>query len=282
MAQGGKRNKARELLAAGEPVISVVTVCYHAEKTLESTLTSLIAQTDSHYECIIVDGGSGKATLDILQKYDDHIDKWISEPDGGIYNAMNKGALLASGQFIAFLNADDQYLPQTIENWRRSMAEKPAEVYYGNLQKEVTIEGKNYQRIQKPNLELMPKIMGIFHPAMCVRMDLFRELNGFDERYRLAADYDFTLRAYLRNARFHYIDIPLAIFSISGATSSGCDTYREALQIIKRNRSGHSFYMFRQWMLCKTKSAARKFLFILSHFRVVDQWKTQKRINRWK
>ena len=93
-----------------KPLVTVVTVVYNNAETIEETIRSVLYQTYDNVEYIIIDGGSDDGTLEIIKSYNDSIDYWISEPDKGIYNAMNKGIPLARGQYINFLNADDHYL----------------------------------------------------------------------------------------------------------------------------------------------------------------------------
>lgn len=110
MLEGGKRclkiNKSKTV-----PLISYITVVFNRENTLEKCIQSVISQEGADFEYIIVDGGSTDQTLDIIKKYEDKIDYFISEKDYGIYNAMNKGVKLAKGKLICFMNSDDECLP---------------------------------------------------------------------------------------------------------------------------------------------------------------------------
>ncbi|MDR1377034.1 MAG: glycosyltransferase, partial [Synergistaceae bacterium] len=96
---------------SGNIVFSIVTVCLNAAPTLEQALKSVLAQPYPHLEYIVIDGGSTDGTLRILDKYKDRLTRVISEPDGGIYDAFNKGIALATGDIVGLLNADDQYAP---------------------------------------------------------------------------------------------------------------------------------------------------------------------------
>src|ERR1700742_4639960 len=112
--QGGLRLKGiKKQSEIDNPLVSVVTVVYNGAKHLEQTINSVLNQSHKNVEYIIIDGGSTDGTLDIIKRYEDKIDYWQSERDGGIYFAMNKGVSLAKGELIGILNADDFYLLDT-------------------------------------------------------------------------------------------------------------------------------------------------------------------------
>lgn len=98
-----------QIQKANYPLVTVITVVYNAKELLEETILSVLNQTYSNIEYIIVDGGSTDGTLDIIKKYQDKISKYISEPDQGIYDAMNKGMSLSKGQWLNFMNAGDSF-----------------------------------------------------------------------------------------------------------------------------------------------------------------------------
>ena len=113
-------------------LVSIITVVYNGEKHIEQSIKSVLAQTYSNIEYIIIDGVSTDGTLDIVRKYEPKITQVISEKDTGIYNAMNKGLAMANGDVIAILNADDYYYPETIETVINQFKQSKADVVYGD------------------------------------------------------------------------------------------------------------------------------------------------------
>ncbi len=114
------------------PIISIITVTYNAAKVLEPTIQSIIKQTFSSYEYIIIDGGSTDGTVDIIKKYEPHLTYWVSEPDKGLYDAMNKGMQAARGEYIWFMNAGDEIYDLHTLNQLFTSAKQNADIYYGD------------------------------------------------------------------------------------------------------------------------------------------------------
>ncbi|QMW00704.1 glycosyltransferase family 2 protein [Spirosoma foliorum] len=115
------------------PTVSIITITYNAERFLERTIQSVLAQQVSDFEYIIIDGASKDGTLDIIKRYESHITTWISEPDKGLYDAMNKGLHLAKGEYVWFMNAGDElHDPQTLSNLLTRINATQADVYYSD------------------------------------------------------------------------------------------------------------------------------------------------------
>lgn len=262
-------------------LISIVTVCYNTEETIERTILSVAAQSDQHFEFIVIDGHSKDRTIEILREHDAHINRWISEPDQGIYDAMNKGAALATGIYVAFLNADDFYLPETIRKVRSVILERSPDVIHGNIIKEREINGEKYQREEAPNPDMMPSGMGIFHPATFVKMEIFRATGGFDTRYRLAADYDLMLRLWLGGKQFYYINKPLTIFSIAGVSNAGCGTYAEAVQIQTEHGTNTARQTKKLLRKCRRKKFLRTWAFRVARWTGTTSIIEKNQKNKW-
>lgn len=260
------------------PLVSVITVAFNSEATIGRTLQSLAGQTNTDFESIVIDGASTDGTPEIVAEYDGLVSQFISEPDKGIYHAMNKGVALARGKYIAFLNSDDAYLSHTID--AISQAAGRADILYGNLRKERRIDGETLSRIEKPNIEKMPYTMGIFHPATFVAKHLFEKYGGYDLRFKLAADYHWLLRAYLDENSFHHIDRELAVFSTGGISNVSCESYREAADIQREMNLNHYPDMLRDYQRCLSKAKKQRIIAMFARlpvFRAVYKSMVKKR-----
>ncbi|MCK8493074.1 glycosyltransferase [Spirosoma sp. RP8] len=115
------------------PSVSIITITYNAERFLERTLDSLVAQQASDYEYLVIDGASTDGTLAIIKQHESHVTRWLSEPDNGLYDAMNKGMHLATGDYVWFMNAGDElYDSQTLPNLLKAIQTSWADVYYSD------------------------------------------------------------------------------------------------------------------------------------------------------
>lgn len=178
--------------------ISVITVCKNAEKDIEQCIQSVVDQTYQNLEYIIVDGCSQDGTQDIIGKYRNQISRFISEPDNGLYQAMNKGIRYSSGDFICFLNADDYFIDrEVITDVAQFLTEHPdCDFAYGNLEVRYSAEKKVLVKPPMPEGALEELICGCLpHQASFTRADLFfSKIGFFSERYRISSDYEWFLR----------------------------------------------------------------------------------------
>jgi len=263
------------------PFLSVVTVSFNSAKTIDQTLDSLQKQTSKDFESIVIDGDSNDGTQEIVKSYGDLVTSFISEKDDGIYDAMNKGIEKARGLYLAFLNSDDAYFPETIE-WVKAFAKSTeACIIYGNLQKERKLDGEILTRIEKPDLQLMPKTMGVFHPATFVRTELFEKFGTYDLRFNQAADYHWLLRAYLNKTDFQYLDQALAKFSTDGVSNSSCETYREAAIIQKELGTGTHVEMEKLHELCLKKQKRNSLVAKLAEWPILRDIYRHQIKKRW-
>ncbi|MCZ4408133.1 glycosyltransferase family 2 protein [Cryomorphaceae bacterium 1068] len=261
--------------------LSVITVSFNSVKTIGQTLESLQSQTSKDFESIVIDGASTDGTQEIVKSFGDLVTSFVSEEDGGIYDAMNKGIARSRGQYLAFLNSDDAYFPETVE-WVKAFAKNTkASIIYGNLQKERELSGEILTRIEKPNLKLMPKTMGVFHPATFVKAELFEKLGPYDVRFKQAADYHWLLCAYLEKIDFQYLDQTLAKFSTGGVSNFSCETYREAAIIQKELGTGTPDEMEKLHEFCLKKRKRNSLIAKLAEWPILRDIYRQQIKKRW-
>ena len=197
--------------------LSIVTICFNSEEHLEQTIRGVIAQSYEDFEYIIVDGGSTDGTLDIIRKYEEHIDRWVSEPDDGIADAMNKAIDLATGEFIYFLHSDD-YLESdaSIADACRHLDDDNDIFLFS-----IFLEKDGNKTLHRPrglNWWLNIKT-GVFHQAAFCRKSLFERIGRFDAGFRIGMDYDFFLRAYKQGVTALRADIPVSTMRLIGISS---------------------------------------------------------------
>ena len=199
-----------------KPLISIITVVYNGEKFLEKTILSVINQTYENIEYIIIDGNSNDRTLDIIKKYEDKIYYWVSENDNGIYDAMNKGIKLASGEFIGLINADDWYELDAVQNIVNTLnTNSNYDVIYGLLryiknEKEYKIDSQHYNFLEE---RMIP------HPTCFIKKDIYTKLNYYDLEYKSASDYDFLLKIKNQDYNFCKINKILSNFRMDGIST---------------------------------------------------------------
>ena len=214
------------------PKISVITVCRNAEKTIGRTIASVVHQTYGRFEYIVIDGASTDGTLELVQKHMTGNKFVVSEPDAGIYDAMNKGILRATGEYLCFLGADDWLVDaHVLERVSAFIQQHPGYSFYmGN----VFLYQESLQLIkrQRGNLSVEDIKYGNMcpHQGLFARRDLMKE--GFDTRYKIAADYEFLLRNIVKGASFCPMDIDVAYYSLFGVSAS-VELYDEYSAVIK-------------------------------------------------
>lgn len=223
-AEGGRRVRAGARVGpAGQPLISIVTVAWNPGiPAIRRTLRSVRAQSYPAIEHIVIDGGSTDGTVAWLREDDDSIDYWITERDHGIYDAMNKGLMLAKGSIIGLLNCGDEYT----EHCCRIVAEQISQirsthpiVLAGAMQRTDEARGLAFSLKSTPE-RLRRKLergMPLNHPATFVTAEAYRRVGLFDPSYRLCGDYDFIYRAARCPAvAFEFVDETLAVMPMGG------------------------------------------------------------------
>ena len=198
------------------PKISVVTVCYNAVDTIEKTILSVINQTYQNIEYIIIDGASTDGTVDIINKYRDKIGYFVSEPDKGIYNAMNKGIKVATGEWINFMNAGDAFFSNSVVTEVVKNIEKGSIIIYGDTMVHYSEGKKLYKPIPLDNIEkkMFFNHQSSFANTACMKNYLF------DESYKLCADYKFHYDIYKKGMKFQYVQVVIANYDGQNGASS--------------------------------------------------------------
>ncbi len=205
--------------------VSVVTVCFNSADTIVDTLHSILGQDYADAEHIVVDGGSTDGTLDILSKYSSFIARLISEPDDGIYDAMNKGIQMVTGDVIGFLNADDIYADaHVLSDVAATMEAMELDAVYGDLVYVRRDDPAKVTRYWKAG-EYLPGSFRLGwvppHPTFFCRRRLLEEYGCFDPLYRIAGDFELMLRLIEKNRiRMGYIQRPLVHMRVGGRANT--------------------------------------------------------------
>lgn len=210
--------KKYQNIAQDDIKVSVITVCFNAEKTIEQTIKSVLQQTYKNIEYIIIDGNSQDKTVDIIKKYQDSIAYWISENDSGIYDAMNKGIRVSTGDIIGIINSDDWYDLNAIENVVNIFINEKADVVYGDMI--LLYENGFRKRNKTEELESLAYKMSISHPTTFVNRNIYIKYGLFDTHYRIAADYDLMLRLYHNGVVMKSCSEVIAYFRMSGVSNT--------------------------------------------------------------
>lgn len=222
-AEGGKRLQGDvRKNQSGEPLISVITVCWNSAETIEQTIRSIQSQTYGNVEYIIVDGNSNDATLDIIRKYEDLIDYYVSEPDKGIYDAMNKGLELAQGEAILLLNSDDWYQDDAVERlvhaWQYSGCD-----FVGALALYIGEDGNNNVLPSMSYDHSVLLRMPLRHETMLVPAKLYDRIGPYDLSYPIIADFDLTVRLFKAGASYFELREPLLNFRTTGVSNTAME-----------------------------------------------------------
>ena len=225
------------------PIISVITVCYNAVVSIEETMLSVLNQRYDKVEYIVIDGGSKDGTLDIIKKYANRLAYWTSEPDKGIYDAMNKGISKATGNWLNFMNAGDQFIDnKVLSKCFESSFHDNVDVLYGDVVYKYKF-GK--RMVEAGNIQQIINHMVFSNQSTFVRKQIMKD--GFNLKWRLAADYNFLLGCFWEGRKFVHVGIPMSLVELdNGATHNNYSQSRkEVLGIHKQ--FGYSFFK-RYWL----------------------------------
>lgn len=194
--------------------LSVITVVYNDCQNIERTIKSVLNQTYNNIEYIVVDGCSNDGTIEIIKKYKKSISTFISEPDNGIYDAMNKGISLATGEYCCFMNSNDQFVnDHVIENLFKH--NQQADILYGDT----IIVNNGKEEIAKPlSLNKFWKRIPICHQSAFIKLELQKEY-PYKLKYKVSSIYDFFYNCFYLGKKFQYVELPVSKYDMNGYSS---------------------------------------------------------------
>lgn len=218
-------------MKANSPKISVVTVVRNAVDALRSTVESVVAQTYDNIEYVIIDGASTDGTVDYVKKLGTRVDKFVSEPDKGIYDAMNKGIDASTGDFLIFMNAGDVfYSIETVSKIFEGNEYSEFGVVYGDVAKKASDGVAVVKRAGEPRNS--HRMFFCHQSAFYRREELVKE--RFDISHRMSADIHQVKRLYKKGVRFIRVDVPVAIFDTGGISNvRRSDGLRDNISVVR-------------------------------------------------
>ena len=201
--------------------VSIITICFNSEAVIKKTIESVLNQTFTDIEYLIIDGASKDKTVEIAESYKDAfaekgIDyKIFSEPDKGIYDAMNKGIAKATGELVGLINSGDFYEPQMVETAVKAYEEKPYDIFYADIN---LIKDNGQIIVKRSRYDKLPTSRHWNHPTMVVRKAYYDEIGTY-KCVGIHDDFEFFLRARKKNARITIKNVTLANFMTGGASN---------------------------------------------------------------
>ncbi|MEK7991803.1 MAG: glycosyltransferase [Thiotrichaceae bacterium] len=219
--EGGLRIKGHYKYSKGKdnPLVSIITVCLNSSSTILQTIQSVLRQSYKNIEYIIVDGGSTDGTIDIIEKYETAIDYFISEPDSGLYNAMNKGLSLASGDYILLLNSDDWYEFDCVKILVDAKLKTQAD-FVGALTYFVKQDGSILRPLPSaPYNDSVRFRNPLRHELLLISRDIYNRIGNYNEKYDIIADLEFIIRLYESKLEYYEVQNYLLYFRVTGLSS---------------------------------------------------------------
>jgi len=239
--------KQERKLSRNKPLISVVTVVRNDATSIERTIQSVLHQTYDNIEYIIIDGASTDGTLDIIRKYETKIAYWLSEPDHGIYDAMNKSIALATGDWINFMNAGDLFYRDDVVTNIFGSGKVTADVLYGNHQ--IVYDVKHVKVKKAGDINNLWKGMMFCHQSLFVRTTLMKNHN-FNMRYKIAADFEVLYTLFLNGRDFRNTGIIIASVPASGLSGDNTlQTVKEQWTVVRNLSNGIFRDLFYTYMI---------------------------------
>jgi len=242
--------------------ISIITSVYNNKETIAEALESVLAQTYDDIEFVVVDGASSDGTVEVIKKYEGQISTFVSERDKGIYDGLNKGVALATGDVIAFLHSDDLYANNNIIADVAKMFEDGVDGVYGDLvytDKVDTNKIFRYWKSRDFSTDLLKKGWMPAHPTLFLRREVYEKYGAFDTTFKIAADYDFMLRVLSGGIKVKYLPEVLYKMRVGGESNRSLKNIiqksKEDLRALKNNNIGEA-----STLLSKNLSKIKQFV----------------------
>jgi glycosyltransferase involved in cell wall biosynthesis len=234
-----------------KPIISIITVVFNASLVLEETVLSVLKQKDDAVEYIIIDGGSTDGTIDVIKKYQDRISDWVSEPDTGIYDAMNKGIMRANGKYICFINTGDLLfeLPiVVVSNSTADLISFPVKLSSGN--------------VFIPTVNFSLRIRNTLPHQGCFYKNTAELI--YDTNFKVFADFCLNQKMFKNNLVIEALEAPIVAFHDMGGISHDKKHSKEIFKVVRNNFGLH--YQILSWTYFKKQGLALRLNKVLSRF----------------
>lgn len=241
--------------------LTVITVCFNAEKTIERTFKSVILQNDKDFEYLVIDGDSQDSTIEIIKKWErNFIDSgirfnWISEEDKGLCDAMNKAAQIAQGEWLVYLNADDEFISEDAVIVAKNNLGSDIDILYGDS---IFVDKNGIENKRKAlSIDTIYRHLPFIPQSAFIKKDVQKEFS-FNLQYQIAADYDSFLRMYLSNKTFKKVNYYFSRFYEGGISNENeWKTYKEDINIkysngiLNKKSLMQRLKYLRRWIKCK-------------------------------
>lgn len=237
-------------------MVSIIVVCFNeVSKDIQYTLNSIIEQDYRSLELVIIDGGSRNETINALKAYNQWIFRFLSESDDGLYDAMNKGIRLASGEWVLFMNIGDRFYSKhdVSRMVGETLADTQLNMIYGDVLIEHDKKGVQHKRLPKYLRRWYLYKSMICHQAMLIRKSVFEEIGNFNTDYRVLADWEWVLRFLKKKCTYKHLERIVSVYEGGGSSSFYEPAHSEWLKLV------HSYYTFSErwfygflWGIIKT------------------------------
>lgn len=261
-----------------KPKISVISVVFNMEDKIEQNIKNVLEQTYENIEFVIIDGGSNDGTMDVVNKYKGKIDTIVSEPDKGIYDAMNKGWQKATGDYVHYLNVGDLFATKDVlSEVAKILEQESPDFMNGNVLLANKEDGQTSRSAKRIDLRAVKRGRKVVHQAVLMKRSLLEAIGGFSLEYKLAADYDMYCKALKETESILYADIDIVKFDISGASSNFYKVYTETMKVVFANFG--IWWGMKYWVFAVIRLIGEKVFGVLGGQKLID--KVRMKTGQW-